>query len=169
MTTRVAAFVGVAGLALLCGAVVEASSRREDGTWLDAASREAAARSAALFASLSGHLRASGGDRRFAERLPADDGVVSEVLADIAFVQHQGREERPQLVQFEVREVKPVAPGLAEVRAREFWVTRSTRDGASSRSDVVPVRYAVRRDGRGWRVADWDIDVEDGSASRARR
>jgi hypothetical protein len=159
---------GVAGLAAArCEA--GAAGRGAEG-WFDASARRGAADTAALFASLSAHLRASGGDRRFAERIAADDAVVSEILADIAFVQHRGRAERPELVKFELGEVKPVAPGLAEVRAREFWVTRIEDGGrGSTRSDVVPVRYAVRRDGASWRVVDWDIDVGADSPSGTRR
>lgn len=163
---KVAVFVGVAGVALFCATLIEARSGRDDAAWFDAEAREGAARSGALFASLSAHLRASGGDRRFAERIPGDEAVISEILADIASVQHRGHDERAQLVKFEVLEVKPVAPGLAEVQAREFWVTRS---GASSRSDIVPVRYAVRRDGGSWRVADWRIDLGAGSTAGTRR
>jgi hypothetical protein len=152
--------VGLAGLLLLGAGIAEARLVRERGSGWDAEARAGATRAAALFASLSAHLRASGGDRRFAERMAADEPVVAEILADVAFVQHLGRQERAQLVRFEPVSARPAGPYLAEVLAREYWITRvePAGDGAT-RSDVVLVRYALRREAGGWRVADWVVEA----------
>jgi hypothetical protein len=159
---RTALGVLAAGLALLAAAMSEARGARAlETAWFDDGARDGAARAAELFASLSAHLRSSGGDPRFTDRIAADPPVVAELLADIAFAQHRGQVERAQLVRCDVRSVKPVGLDLAEVRAKEYWVTR--REGAagpSTRSDVVAVRYAMRRDGGGWRVADWVVDQD---------
>jgi hypothetical protein len=163
---RAPAVVLAAGLVLLAAAAVEASrARRAEAEWLDGTARTGAANAAALFASLTGHLRASGGDPRFADRLPADPPVIAELLADIAFVQHRERLENPRLVKFDLRSVEAVGPGLAEVRAREYWITTTQHRGeVSTRSDAVTVRYAVRRDAGTWRVADWAVADEPAGA-----
>lgn len=157
---RTSAWVMVGGLALLLAAAAEAIRKEQaDRAWLDDGAREEAFRGAARFATLAAHLRASGGDPRFADRIPADPPVVAELLSDITVAQHHGLVERAQLVRFEPRAVDAVGPELAEVRATEYWITRSGGPaGEATRSDVVPVRYAMRRDAGGWRVADWALD-----------
>jgi hypothetical protein len=148
------------GAALLAAGWREAGTadRSARGTLDDRASQDAAG-AAARFAQLTAHLRSSSGDRRFADRLEADPPVVEELLADIAMALHQGLHEEGRLVRFEVLDVRAEGIGLAAVRAKEFWITRITRDGRSSaRSEVVEVTYAMRQDAGGWRVADWVID-----------
>ena len=157
---RTSAWVMVGGLALLLAAAEDAVREgRADRAWFDDGAREEAFRGAATFATLTAHLRASGGDPRFADRIPADPPVVAELLSDITVAQHHGLVERAQLVRFEPRAADAVGPELAEVRATEYWVTRSVgAAGEAVRSDVVAVRYAMRRDAGGWRVADWAFD-----------
>jgi hypothetical protein len=164
---RSAAVVGLAGALLLLAATLEArQAERAEKEWLDPAAAEAASAVVARFASLAAHLRATSGDSRFADRIPADPPVVGELVADIAFAQHQGLVERAQLVRIERRSLEAVGLDVAELRATEYWITRSEGPaGPATRSDVVSVRYALRRDAGGWRVADWALD--DGAAEVA--
>lgn len=164
---RIPAAVILAGAVLLAVAVAEARGSRGSEAWLDGTARAEAVKAARLFAAMSAHMRASNADRRFAERLAADEPVVDEILADIAWVQHRGREERPRLMDFRAGEVRAAGAGFAELTAREYWVTRSVGSGGEAvQTDVVQVRYALRRTGLGWRVADWMFD--SGAASETR-
>jgi hypothetical protein len=157
---RLPVAVLAAGLALLGVAWWDGSRTHSPDAWLDATAREEATKAARLFAAMSAHLHASSGDARFAERLAADEPVIRELLADAAFVQQSGREEHSKLVEFRVVGLRAVGPDIAELRAREYWVTRSRGPaGEGVRSDVTPVRYALRREAGGWRVADWTIDL----------
>ncbi len=157
---RTSASVLIAGFALLLAALADARHAERSGAdWLDGREREGAAGTAALFARLSSHFRASGGDPRFSDRIPADPPVIAELQADVAFARHGGLVERPRLVKFEALEVVPDGPGFAKVRATEYWITQTEGpEEPSVRSDVVSVRYAMRRDAAGWRVADWILD-----------
>jgi hypothetical protein len=122
--------------------------------------QKAAADAVYLFLALGSHLRGTDGDPRYSERLPAAAEVVDEMVGEIRWVRGRGRVEEPRLVRGEVRVVDALGPDEARVRTKEFWVTRelSTPDGAP-RSDVVLAKYVVRRDGSGWRVVDWDLDL----------
>ena len=131
---------------------------------IPAASRAAAEAEAAQavrsFISLSRHLYA-GGDRRFAERLPATEEVTAEILADVAYLRQNRRIQRARLMGLQLLDVRLVVPGRAEVRTKEYWVTR-IEDHASGRltdpvrSEVVYAIYRVSRQSGGWRVVAWD-------------
>jgi len=163
-----AALVALAlGLAALGAAAVRsapAAGRGAEGGELAPASRDAAVETVQRFLAVFRHLHASGGDARFAERMPADPPVVEEAMADVAFTRHQGRIEEPALVRVEVREVRAAGVDRAEVATKEYWVTRSsavTPGGPAGPTvpSVVQIRYLVRRDSGGWRVADWALDT----------
>jgi hypothetical protein len=112
------------------------------------------------YAELAAHLHGSGGDPRFAERLPADPEVVSDVLGDIEFATHAGRIEEPRLFRAEFRDVHPAGFDTYDVDVKEYWVTRTISAGGAilgTRSDVVLVRYVVRRGPGGWKVVAWDV------------
>ncbi|HSN90496.1 MAG TPA: hypothetical protein VLS93_04650 [Anaeromyxobacteraceae bacterium] len=167
---RAAAAVLAVGLSLLAWSAL-AAARREGpaGAWLDGAAREGAVEAARRFAALSAHLHGSGGDPRFAERLDADEAVVAELLAEVAFARHAGRVEEPRLVRLEALEVRAAGAEVAEVRAREFWVTRTVAAGREEiRSDVVATRTAMRRGGAGWRVAGWTVEIPGDGEGGAR-
>jgi hypothetical protein len=155
-----AAIVAVAGLALLAAASVPAARAARAARDLPQADRRAATAAVQSFLTLSAHLRGSGGDPRFAERLPASEAVVGELMDEIAYLRHAGRLDEPRLVRSEIREVKPEADGLAAVRTKEYWITRDVREGGEVRSDVVLARYTLARDGAAWRVVDWSVDPD---------
>jgi hypothetical protein len=167
---RAAAAVLGLGLALLAAAAASAVlGERSSASWLDAAAREGAVEAARRFAALSAHLQGSGGDPRYAERLPADEPVVADALAEAEFARHAGRVEEPRLIRLEAVEVRAAGTDVAEVRAREFWVTRTAADGREElRSDVVNVAYLVRREGSGFRVASWTVEMPESGDGRAR-
>ncbi len=111
------------------------------------------------FVSLSSHLRGSGGDERFADRIPADPAVVAELVSEVELSRRLGLHEESRLVRADAREVRHVGPYLVEVRMKEYWVMRSGPGGSDVRPDVLPVRYLLRRDGGAWKVADWDLEL----------
>ncbi len=126
---------------------------------LEQRDRAAAVEAVRAFVSLSAHLRGSGGDRRFAERVPAAPAVVDELVADAKEGRRLGRLDQSRLVQADVRRVREVGLEMVEVTTKEYWVTRDSSDSSRYRSDVVPVRYVVRREGGAWRVVDWNVEA----------
>lgn len=124
------------------------------------ADRRDAANAVYLFRSVSTHLYASGGDARFAERLPATQQVVEELRADIDYVRKNGRVETPKLVRIEFVTSDVTEATRAEVTTREFWVTQHHwPNGAEAdppRSDIAYARYRLNKDGTRWIVNAWD-------------
>jgi hypothetical protein len=118
-----------------------------------------------LFLRLSAHLQGSGGDPRFAERIPASSEVIEELLANVRFSNRVGRIEESRLQRVDVGEVAPIGTDRVEVATREYWVTRIISAAGSvmeTRSDVVTARYVVQRAASGWRVVEWAL-TGDGS------
>lgn len=116
------------------------------------------------FLSLLSHLHGTGGDPRFAERLPATETIVGEVMADIEFARHRGQREEPELVRLEVARAAPAGEGRVEVHTKEYWVVRAYRlEGEEAvgpaASQILHGKYLVRLDGTVWRVAAWDIEA----------
>jgi hypothetical protein len=107
----------------------------------------------------------SGGDPRAAERIPAAPGLVGEMAADIAFVQHTlQRAESRRLVRVDHTGARWLTGGGAEVRTREFWVVRlrplfGDRTPPHDESAVLPVSYDVARDGDRWVVVDYRLEA----------
>ncbi|MBI3185621.1 MAG: hypothetical protein HYZ28_26075 [Myxococcales bacterium] len=115
-----------------------------------------------VFNAVARHLYSSGGDRRFAQRLPASDEVGQEMLADIAYLQHSLRRQDAVLLSLEVVDARELGEGLVEVRTREHWVFRlaDLLDGgllAPVRAQEVQVKYMVRREGSSWRIHAWQL------------
>ncbi len=163
------AIVAAAALGLLALAGWDAFGAPKGNAALTDADRRGATDAVQLFLTLSTHLRAADGDTRFAERIPASDEVVDEVMRDVAFLRHAARQEEVRLVRSEVRDVRAAADGGATVRTKEYWITRELAAPSptlpQTYSDVVLARYAVRREAGGWRVESWDIDMDgDGGA-----
>ena len=160
---KTTAVVLALGLALLGAGVVSARRGAPEVRLLDS-DRDAAIAAVQGFVTISTHLARSGGDARFADRLPAMPEVVDEVMGGLAFTRHSGRREEPQLIRVNVSAVEPGPQGTVEVATAEYWVVRGFRlsDGAPEpqpRVDVVRARYTVQREGSGWKVASWTIDV----------
>lgn len=112
---------------------------------------------------LMGHLYRSGGDARFAERLPAGDEVVAEILADVDYLKRNHRRQDPELQRLEVVAIEPLDAERLEIRTRESWQVRllwSSGGGEAepARSETVRGKYLLVRGGQGWRVEGWKFD-----------
>jgi hypothetical protein len=125
--------------------------------------REAAGDAVYMMLSLMRHLYTSGGDSRFAERMPASDGIIDEMIADIEYLSRNHRRQDPELKRLQVTAVEPLAEDRVAVRPRELWSFRflwTIRTGESDppRIQVLHSRYLVVRDQGGWRVEAWGFD-----------
>lgn len=144
------------------------------------ADRRAAADTVASLLSLMGHFYGSGGDPRFAERMPASTGLIDELKSDVDYVARNHRIEEPELQRLVVLSVEPSGPSgalgsgaridRAEVRTLERWRFRMrwAADGTpaeAERERTVHGRYYLVRSGAGWRVEGWQpIADEEGES-----
>jgi hypothetical protein len=159
---RPAPLVLLAGALALAAGAWRASSSGEGGAPAVADAR-AASEAVVRYLQLAAHLQRSGGDERFAERLPATREAIADLLAEGDAQARAGRSERARLVRADVRGVTRRAPDAVEVSTREYWITQGGGAGSGPerpRSDVVEARYAVVRAPGGWRVAGWRLDLD---------
>lgn len=124
--------------------------------------RQEAAGAVYLTLSLMRHLYASGGDPRFADRMPASQAVLAEMLSDVEYLERNRRRQDPVLEHLEVLAVDELAPGRVEVRTRERWAVRvlwaeGGTDAEPPRSQLVHGKYLVARRGEEWQVEGWDL------------
>ncbi len=123
--------------------------------------RAAAEDSLRLLLSVMGHFYRSGGDSRFAERMPAAAWVVEEMQADVDYLRRNRRVQDPQLERMEVVSLESLSEDSIEMRTRELWrfeilwVTGGEAEPA--RVQWVQGRYLLARRPRGWRVEGWEI------------
>jgi len=125
--------------------------------------RADAGRAVYLMLTIMGHLYSSGGDARFAERMPASDAVIEEMLEDIEYLSANHRRQDPELKQLEIRSVEALTPDRLELRTRELWSFRflwldGGRASDPPRIEVLHSRYLVVRTQSGWRVEGWRFD-----------
>jgi hypothetical protein len=159
-TRRAAAVVLLGGVLALGAASWSAyESSRLASRPLSDADRGAVADSLRLFLTLSGHLRAGGGDARYADRLPVDPMITDEIMGEVQFLARAHRVEIAKLVKLEVVELRPTGFDGASARTKEYWITREERSELPPRSDVVLARYELRRHPRGWQIVSWDVDL----------
>jgi hypothetical protein len=115
-----------------------------------------------LTLTLMGHLYTSGGDERFAERMPAADGMIEEMLADIDYLKQNHRRQEMSLERLEVTSVDPIGPGRIEIRTREHWSVRFLTIGGNTETDpplqqIAHGKFLVALGTRGWRVEGWEV------------
>lgn len=129
---------------------------------LSADEREAAADAVYLALSLQRHFYASGGDPRFADRMPVSEAILAEMQSELAYLARNGRIEDPVLDRLEILSVQPAGPRRATVRTRERWTVQLHR--ASDRGPigkpsigVTDREYLVALEGDDWRVMGWDL------------
>jgi len=139
---------------------------------LPEAERKAAADTVHLTLNLMRHLYLSGGDPRFADRMPASDGVKEEMLADITYLGHRHLVQDPDLQRLDVVSIEALAQDRLELRTRESWrfgVSRADGTGEVEppRSRTVEATYLVVRGGAGWRVESWRLMEPEASAGGA--
>jgi hypothetical protein len=116
-----------------------------------------------LYQRLASHLYGSGGDPRFADRIPAAPHLVDEMLGDIEYVKRNHRVQRPELIRMEVLSSEPLRANAVEFRTREYWVTSffwltGEESGDPPVSQVLHMKYLITREGQAWQVAGWDCD-----------
>jgi hypothetical protein len=119
--------------------------------------------------SMMRHLYLSGGDPRFAERMPAADGFVEEILADVRYLASNQRLQDTELLRLEVTAVDRLGEGRAEVRTREKWRIQvrwahGGDDAEPPRTQMLHGSYYVVRGGQGWRVEGWEVVDPGGEA-----
>jgi hypothetical protein len=123
--------------------------------------REGAVQAVGLTLDLMRHLYASGGDSRFADRMPTSAGVLEEMLADIEYLTRNRRRQDPKLEKLDVEAVELLGTGSVEVQTRELWSIRflwldGTGESDPHRVEVGRSRYLVRRGSTGWVVEGWE-------------
>ncbi len=142
----------------------------DDAPAADEAEQKAAADAVHRTLTLMRHLYLSGGDPRFADRMPAADGVKEEMLADIVYLGRRHLLQDPDLQRLDVMPVEILAEGRLELRTRELWRFRVLRAGGEEvepqREQTVEATYLVTRGGSGWRVEGWQLEAPAGDAER---
>lgn len=113
------------------------------------------------YLTLTRHLYASGGDPRFADRLPAAAQVVEELMTDVVYLQHNQRRQELSLMQLEILDLE-LRQDRARVRTEELWIIRTfhtllRQPADPPRSAKFRVEYFLAREARGWRVEGWDL------------
>lgn len=125
--------------------------------------------------SLMRHFYLSGGDPRFADRMPVSSGLLEELRTDVDYLARNHRLQDPELQRLQVLAVERVASAgddRVEVRTRERWTFRVlwASDGSSAggpRRRTVEGRYFLVRSGTGWRVEAWQPIAEESGAETA--
>lgn len=125
---------------------------------------ETGARTVREYLTLSSHLYGTGGDRRFAERIPAAENIVDEILHEIEYLKMHGIIEEPSLQRVEPLDFVPHGPGGLEIHTKEYWIVRrhavGHKDLLDNRSYVVFNVYRLSRSGPdAWRIVGWEPEV----------
>jgi len=115
-----------------------------------------------LVLSLMRHFYLSGGDPRFAERMPASEGLIEEMHAEIEYLAGNRRIQDPSLEAIEITAVELLGEGRVEVRTRERWHIRvlwaeEGEDAEPPRSQTLDSKYLLIRDSSEWRVEAWQL------------
>ena len=125
--------------------------------------QKAAADTVHLSLNLMRHLYLSGGDPRFADRMPASDGLKEEMLADIVYLGRRHLVQDPELLRMDVMSVEPLGADRVELTTRELWRFRVLRAEGGGEVEpphtrAVEAAYLVTRGGSGWRVESWRLE-----------
>jgi hypothetical protein len=115
---------------------------------------------------LMGHFYATGGDPRFAERMPASSAVMEEMKADVDYLARNHRVQIPSLNRLEVTSVEPVDEEHVEIETRELWIIRlrwgrGSRDSEPPQPSIAYGKYLLARGPQGWQVKAWDLSEPD--------
>lgn len=107
------------------------------------------------------HLNSTGGDPRFAERLPASPEVAEEILGEAAYVRRNGRFQDLKLMKLEVLEAGSLGGGRLRLLTREFWIVQpfwihGGKPAGPPSSTVARVEYLLARDAGRWQVTGWE-------------
>jgi hypothetical protein len=119
------------------------------------------------------HLYGTGGDPRFAERMPVSRTVMDRMLADVEYLRRNHRRQEPRLQKLEISAAESLGPGRVEIRTREYWIHRIfwlVGDGAEAEpphSQVITAKYLLSKGPQGWRVDAWSFDDDPPSPPQA--
>ncbi len=124
--------------------------------------QKAAADAVHLTLTLMRHFYVSGGDSRFSERMPASEGIVREIMADVDYLARNHRIQDAELMRLDITSIDELAEDRVEIRTRESWLVRirwvaDGREAEPPKSLTINGKYLVVRGGRGWRVEGWDL------------
>jgi hypothetical protein len=111
--------------------------------------------------SLMSHLYQSGGDPRFAERIPVAEWVLDEIQADIDYLARNGILQDPELERLDVTAVETLTSERLELETEERWQIRlrsavDGRDLEPARIHRATGRYLLVKGAQGWRIDGWD-------------
>ncbi len=114
------------------------------------------------YLALSSHLYATGGDPRFAERIPASRALVNNILTDTRYIERNHRRQENRLMGLDVLSVTALPGGRVRVRTKEYWIVKtlwavSGKKAGPTRSEILFCKYLVRREGATWMVTAWDF------------
>jgi hypothetical protein len=135
---------------------------REPALEAPEADKKAASDTVHQVLTLMGHLYASSGDARFAERMPASESVTGEIMADIEYLTRNHRRQEMELRRLEIASIQPLSEDAFEIRTREFWNYRIVvivggKEDAPLLHQLTYGKYLVVRGNKGWRVARWEL------------
>lgn len=130
---------------------------------LSESERERGIETVRQFLILAAHFYKSGGDPRFAERIPASDAVVSEMLSDIEYLKRNGRRQEPLLQRLEILAIDSQGGGRLTVWTKEYWVYgtyffTTGEEADPPRSQILHMRYLVLRRSPQWQVTAWEFE-----------
>jgi len=126
--------------------------------------KKAAADTVYQMLTLMEHLYASGGDPRFAERMPTSEVVRQEIQADLEYLRQNRRRQEMTLDRLEITGIEAPAADRVQIETRETWSVRIAWEGEGAVAESGHGRrvygtYRLTRDDRGWRVEGWDPSV----------
>lgn len=124
--------------------------------------RKSAADTVYEMLTLMEHFYGSGGDRRFAERMPASATVVNEMIEEVQYLGRTHRIQDMSLERLEVTAVEPVREETMEIHTREFWNIQFHQavggGGAEPQHPYLLYRkYLLSRRAGVWTVEGWDL------------
>ena len=150
-------FAALGGAALFAVAVLE--SGRGPSAVEPSAPTEAIA-GVRQFLTILHHFQSSGGNPRFAERLPAEPSLVAEIRGSVEWERHLDEQTDLEPVRVEIVSATG-RDAVAIVRTRELAIAHTRRrsgspDARETKRGVVEAwEYRVVHSATGWRVADW--------------
>jgi hypothetical protein len=111
------------------------------------------------------HYYGTGGDPRFAERIPVSQRVLQDLQADVEYLRRNRRRQEPMLQRFEVVDVSASGPGRMTVTTREYWIHRifwldgSGEEAEPPHSQVISSTYSMRKQPQGWWLDRWTMSA----------
>jgi len=111
------------------------------------------------------HYYGTGGDPRFAERIPVSPQVLRDLQADIEYLKRNRRRQEPHLQRLEILDVASAGPDRVNVKTKEYWIHRifwldeSGDEAEPPHSQVITSTYHMRKHSQAWRLERWDMSA----------